>query len=291
METLNKTISFIIYKVTAPNGKVYIGQTRQGLKRRKRDHIYKAKNSLNLFAKALVKYKDKMLWEILEQNIDSQSYADDRETFWISHFKSNDKKLGYNLTEGGYGGERNEESEIKRIKAVKKAFSNNPKISKRSSEVAKNLWQTRREEMISSIKAARSTKESKELTRRRSKERKRTKESSQNISKGLKSYYEDPSNKKKTSTCLLKAHAKPFVVIKDGIEVYRFENKATASKKLGICQPNISSVLAGKRKSAGGYVFRYISESIDPQTGGLTYDSSTAQHEHEEGRTEIRDQG
>lgn len=283
MQTLNKTISFIIYKVTAPNGKVYIGQTCQGLKRRKRDHIYKAKNSLNLFAKALVKYKDKMIWEILEKDIDSRSAADDRETFWISYFKSNDKKLGYNLTEGGHGGERNEESEIKRIKAVRKALSNNPKISEKSSEAAKNLWQTRREEMIASIKAARSTKESKELTGKRSRERKRTKKSSQNISKGLKSYYKDPSNKKKTSTCLLKAHAKPFVVIKDGVEIYRFENKATASKELGICQSNISSALAGRRKSAGGYVFKYISESNDPQTGGPTYVS--AQHSDEEGRT------
>ena len=260
--------NFFIYKVSSPNGKIYVGQTRQSLKQRKRDHLYFAKKSSGLFAKALIKYKDFMVWEVIEEIISTQRIANDREMFWISHFKSNDKKFGYNLTAGGHSGKLNEESELKRKMAVKKALSNNPTISRKSSETAKILWKTRREEMRSAIKAARSTPESKALTSKRSKERVRTKESSLNISKGLRSYYENPSNREKTSRYLRNKKAKLFAVFKDGIEIARFKNQSAASEELGICQPNMAAVLAGRRKSAGGYVFKYISESNDPQTRG-----------------------
>ena len=91
----------IIYKViNLHNNKIYIGQTTKKLRQRKNEHYTKAyKRNLNYkFHNALRKYGwNSFIWEILEE-VDSIN-ANDRETFWISKFKSKD--CGYNMTDGG----------------------------------------------------------------------------------------------------------------------------------------------------------------------------------------------
>lgn len=94
----------IIYKVTSPSGKVYIGKTINSLRVRRNNHLSEAKryrrNSKNRkFHNALLKYGDLLTWEVLE--IASVGRLKEREIFYIEMFNSYEN--GYNSTLGGDG--------------------------------------------------------------------------------------------------------------------------------------------------------------------------------------------
>ena len=87
----------IIYKTTnLVNGKIYIGQDS------KNNHNYLG--SGKLLKLAIEKYGEKNFKkEILEQ-CETIKELDEREKYWIGEFNSTDKKIGYNLTNGGQTG-------------------------------------------------------------------------------------------------------------------------------------------------------------------------------------------
>lgn len=89
-----------IYKINYPNGKYYIGQSKN-LKRRMWEHnnFNKAKAPCDL---AIRKYGKVTEVEILENFIDiSDAELDEREVYWIALYDANNKEKGYNLTKGG----------------------------------------------------------------------------------------------------------------------------------------------------------------------------------------------
>jgi group I intron endonuclease len=87
----------IIYKTTNTiNGKIYIGKAKLN------DPSYLGSGVL--LAKAIKKYKkESFIKEVLEECTDD--LANSREIYWISMFNSTDNKIGYNLTNGGTGGD------------------------------------------------------------------------------------------------------------------------------------------------------------------------------------------
>jgi group I intron endonuclease len=91
----------LIYKITnLENGKLYIGQTIQNLKKRWRQHKFDALKQKTLLSKAICKYgKLSFSIEIVEE-LDDQSLLDEREVHWISYFNS--FVNGYNSTSGGF---------------------------------------------------------------------------------------------------------------------------------------------------------------------------------------------
>ena len=90
----------VIYKYTNKiNGKVYIGQTINEYRR-----IWNHRKACDdsLFHRAVRKYGfDSFEYTVLER-VD-EDLLNEREVFWIEYYKSNDRKLGYNLTSGGEG--------------------------------------------------------------------------------------------------------------------------------------------------------------------------------------------
>ena len=89
-----------IYKINYPNGKIYIGLSRD-IRRRMYEHnnFNKAKTPCDL---AIVKYGKIKEIEILEFIHDEKKLSE-RENYWINFYHSNDKNIGYNLTPGGEG--------------------------------------------------------------------------------------------------------------------------------------------------------------------------------------------
>lgn len=87
------------------NGKLYIGKTLH-FERRKKEHL--SSNSEDLFHRAIRKYGiDNFEWEIIEDGIQSNYEACERESYWIRYFNSYFKWVnsnGYNMTKGGDGG-------------------------------------------------------------------------------------------------------------------------------------------------------------------------------------------
>lgn len=91
----------IIYKITNPKGKIYIGQTKNYKKRINLYRILHCKSQIKLY-NSLKKYGfDNHKFEIIEE-VDIK-IADEREQYWISYFQSywKDKNKGLNLNKGG----------------------------------------------------------------------------------------------------------------------------------------------------------------------------------------------
>ena len=87
----------IIYKITSPSNKVYIGQTINTLKSRIRHHKQNSSNC-TLLKRAINKYGDEMVYEILE-TVQNES-LDEREIHWIKYYNSLAPN-GYNCSAGG----------------------------------------------------------------------------------------------------------------------------------------------------------------------------------------------
>lgn len=117
----------IIYKVTnIINGKIYIGQTKQRLPRRRTIHHNEAKSNRSpnsAFHKAIRKYGKKAFeWEVLCE-CDSFDDMNEKEIFYIKEYDSYVKEHGYNMTYGGDGTLGHKPSEETRKKMSESSFN------------------------------------------------------------------------------------------------------------------------------------------------------------------------
>ena len=103
--------NYKVYKYTSPSGKYYIGQTCRSLKAR----AYNGEGYCHstYFYNAIKKYGfENFSCEILKQDL-SLEEANYWEKFFISFYKSNDRKYGYNITLGGENHSLSEEGKAK----------------------------------------------------------------------------------------------------------------------------------------------------------------------------------
>jgi hypothetical protein len=88
----------IIYKITSPSGKVYVGQTIRSFEKRMQEHKRES-SGCTLIKRAIDKYGHEMVYEIIEDNV-PQEQLDDREIYWINELNSLAPD-GYNCNTGG----------------------------------------------------------------------------------------------------------------------------------------------------------------------------------------------
>ena len=113
-------VTYVVYRVTSPSGKVYVGITRRSLDQRKIEHLYLARTRSRHFSAALRKYGPAMAWEVLEKGIATLAEANERERHYIALYRSAERAHGYNLTKGGDGVVASEETR-KRMSTSAKA--------------------------------------------------------------------------------------------------------------------------------------------------------------------------
>jgi group I intron endonuclease len=124
----------IIYKAeNKTNGKIYIGQTIYSLEYRKIKHLEYArrKGKKTKFANAIRRYgEDGFIWEVID-TASNKDELNEKERKYIAEFKS--IELGYNMTDGGGGGDtyssmsyhrKKRNKELKRINATRKNIMN-----------------------------------------------------------------------------------------------------------------------------------------------------------------------
>ena len=89
----------IIYKTTNNlTGKIYIGQDKNN-----NPSYYGSGKKLQ---RAIKKYgKENFIKEILEECVD-ETHMNEQEVYWIIFYNSRDRKIGYNISEGGKEGDR-----------------------------------------------------------------------------------------------------------------------------------------------------------------------------------------
>ena len=93
----------IIYKVTSPEGLVYIGQTVKSLVRRKTGHCFRAKKGdrRHAFQIALLEHGfSAFQWKQIDA-AETKEELDAKEKQWVAHYKPDDPAHGYNSTGGG----------------------------------------------------------------------------------------------------------------------------------------------------------------------------------------------
>lgn len=234
----------IIYKITnILNGKVYIGQTIRTLEERWISHLSKHSR-----CRAIKSAIDKHGAEnfIIEQIDTARDLTDlnKKEEFWVDKLNTLSPS-GYNLKTGGDQPRMSEES-LKKASESKKGIKPwNTGLDKTDPRVAKYIRYGA--ETHSYGKSYRKGKKASEETRRK-------------ISEGQRGRRLSEDTKKKMSESRLKS---PFLkLVKKSILCIEnntvYQSMSEAAQLLNISVSNLCNVLKGKRKSAGGYSFKYL---------------------------------
>lgn len=119
-------MKYKIYKITnILNHKVYIGQTcHSSIIERLNEHIENAKNDKNYkLSKAIRKYgAENFIIEEIDTSNDKLN-INEKEQYWINYYNSTDRKLGYNMTIGGEGGDTYSMLTETQLKIIKNKIS------------------------------------------------------------------------------------------------------------------------------------------------------------------------
>ena len=234
----------IVYKATSPSGKVYIGITITPLKERKRTHLRSVKNgSGRPFHNAIRKYKMRNIkWEIIGE-ADTWSDLCELEIRCIEQFDS--YRNGYNLTKGGEGtfGLKHDEEWCIQNSEIRKTFFADPQNREMQSLANKKAHEENPEQAIEHSRFM--------------KERYKKESARETTAKGMRNYLSDPQNHKLHS---IQRGAKPFFVYRDGELVGEWLTQRGCAKDLNLDYSHINRCLQGKRKSHGGYTFKFKDE-------------------------------
>ena len=251
----------VIYKIeNLVNGKVYIGQTRVGFEKRKKQHIHELKNNIHnndYMQKSWNKYgKENFKFSIVEECILDK--LDELEVKWIAYYKNS---VGvYNLDSGGNKNKKFSEYSLKKMSEASKKNWNNPKYSNRLRKIFANIHGGKNNINARKVICI-NTGEIFETLNEASKKYNINIQAiskvctGKYISAGFHSngiplqfaYYEEGKIYKLKETNGLNEVKK--VVLTNTGEV--FESARKASEKYGLSQGSISSCCAGKIRSAG----------------------------------------
>lgn len=239
---------YCVYKHTSPSGKVYIGITGQEPEARWRDG--KGYISNEYFYRAICKYG----WEnfdhqILFENLTKMD-ACNQEINMIALYDSANPNKGYNLSTGGecgaVGAVRGEAYRIKLSQAMKGC--NNPNYGKpRPDDVKQKISQKERGKYVSDevCQKISDSKKGKSLSNEHKKQISLT-------SQGRKFSEEHKSN--------LSKRAKKKAVVQydtDNNQIIEYISISEAEKITKVHHSAIIMCCKGKRKTAGGFIWRY----------------------------------
>lgn len=231
MKDLTNVIGYI-YKITSPNGKIYIGQT---INKKQRKHHY---NSLDFKQQVkLWNNVQKYNWrpvdtfEIIEECLcgENKWFLNEREKYWIQYFDS--LKNGLNCNEGGHGnlGHKHSQETLNKMSLSKLGVKHPEWRNKEKSEYTKGRKHSEEsKEKMSLVKKERMTDEIKNK-----------------ISKGLKGNKNGIGNK---------GNSKKIICLTTN-EIY--DSIKCASNDLNIREAGIINVCKGKSEEIKGYKFKY----------------------------------
>lgn len=228
----------VIYMFTCrENGKKYIGQTWD-IVERIRCHK-RAKGDIRLFHRAIKKYGfDSFDFEILQSGIDTQAYLDLVE--WLEIRQKNTLiPNGYNLVEGGVGG--NMSNEVKKVLSqnAKKRFSD-PDERARMSEKIRQFHADPERGKAHKEKIRKAWESNAGYRQRVLDAAKRRKNDPEWIAK---------------QTEMLKKRSKPVICIETG-KIY--ESMGAAVAEYGITQSAISANIRGRTHLSAGYHWQFV---------------------------------
>lgn len=239
---------YSVYKHTCPNGKCYIGITRQ--KPTTRWGKGKGYNANIHFKRAIDAYGwENIIHEVLYEGL-TQKEACDKERELISKYHSNNPQYGYNHTSGGQlGVVLNDEVRKTISQRLKEFYSTHPEKCKEIAERVKGFTHTEEaRRKISNAKRGRSIK--------------RTPEQNKRVSEANKKAYAVGTKAREIASarCRENGYKARVGVVQytlEGEKVAEYESMCAARRATGIGSGNISKCCAGKACSASGYRWAY----------------------------------
>jgi group I intron endonuclease len=257
-------MSGFIYKITSPSGKIYIGQTFNFERRMSSYRSGYCKNQKILF-RSLIKYGfENHKVEIID-NSDSIKELLNLEKFYIELFNSYNSENGMNLTRGGDGCNIDQHSEETKLK-ISNTKKNSPKTEK---QILANLRSfgvkhTDERNLKKSISQGGENhwaygKKMSDLTKfKKSKSmRKKYEDGYLSPRKGIELAEEIKQKIKLSKSIPISQFSKNGDWIKDWISA------KDASIELNISHGNINASCKGKRKTAGGYIWKYKNNNYE----------------------------
>lgn len=274
--------SYCVYVHTNKiNGKKYVGQTGR------KPEIRWGSNGVNYkaspyFYSAIQKYGwDNFDHEIIANNLTKQE-ACDLEIKFIKELDTMNEANGYNLTEGGEGAKHSERTR-KKISELRKGIVFSEEHLKNLTEAIRNRNYTPSEETRKKISERASvsvSQYSKDGVLLKTWKSMTEVENALNIcyqhisdccndirkSAGgfIWRYANKPLTKEHLEWCNQKQHARIRKVDqynKDGIFIKTWGSIKQAAKELSITEQHISGCCRGKRKTAGGFIWKYADEN------------------------------
>jgi len=245
-----------IYKLTFPNNKIYIGQTNNF---KNRMYQYKSlTKSIGVFVKsAIIKYN----WNNIKKEIiftTTKEYINSTEQYFILIYNSNNEKFGYNLTDGG-------DLNYEFTDAVKKKMKKSKTLEHRKNLSKAKLGSHQSKETIlkrveskKGYKHSEKTKEKIGLTNSISLLGK--KHSNEHNEKIRQSHLNKSIPIEVREKIGLANSIAVIVYTKEGKYIDEFKSLTECANELNLSTGNISAVLKNKRKSTGGYVFKFKNE-------------------------------
>lgn len=214
--------NFCVYRLTAPNGKVYIGITGQNpLRRWNSGRGYKNQPHMH---SAIQKYGwDNFTHEVLYSGITKEE-AEELEIRLIAEHRSTDPEFGYNHATGGAVNRGHHLSPERRAQISIEVRNRVVKDSTREKLRQANLGKQHSEESKAKMRDAKLGKKLSEETRSKMRQ----------------------SNRGKRN--------KPVYCAELGRVFYSMD---AAEQELGVAHENIAKVCLGKRQTAGGYHWEY----------------------------------
>ena len=249
--------NYYIYKHTAPNGKVYIGQTCQKLENRFGKNGYRYKGC-TLFYNAIQKYGwDNIQHEILFEGL-TQEEANKKEIELIHKYHSNNRNFGYNLQEGGNNGSPTEETRRKMSEwQIGKVLSEDAKRKISKSRMGQKDSQETRIKKSNGQKGKHYSEETKLKLSKARKEKVDDKqiERARELGFSNKGKKHSEETKRKMSESHKGCNAKMVLCVETGV---LYNSISEASKCTNIDGGNIGKVCNKKLQSAGGYRWIFV---------------------------------
>lgn len=232
----------IVYLISFPNNKYYVGITSTSFEERKRNHLSHANTSNLAVHNAIVKYGKKVKWEVIDK-ADNWDDLTDLEIKFIKEYNSYIDDNGYNLTRGGdgtVGYKHSKEDNLrnsnrrtkyfadpankaKQSEANKLAHKNNPQQAKNHSEFQKKRFQDDSER--------------------------------ERVAEGMKKYLSKKENLERHSR--VRGGKEFYVLDLDDKVVAEYLIQAECAREMKLQTSKINNCLKGKRKTHRGFKFKY----------------------------------
>lgn len=278
-----KIRDWVIYLITSPSGRKYIGKTCN-YKQRVRQYRNSAK-SQKLLCRSFEKYGfDSHVFDIIETFNGNLSMANSKEMFWIRTYMSNINKFkdyrGMNLTDGGEGQIGRTHSQETRDKLKKahvlrtkyaKGWKHTDEMKKQMSTVKKGKpiigkrrgWTMEQKKEMSEMKKGISS------ARKGTKfvgtpEERKIKFGSHNIGN---SYNKGRKPAEKTLLARLAVLSKPVSQYSlNGIFIKEYPSAREAARQTKLSAPTIIAIATGKTNKPRKYLFKYKQDVIFTNT-------------------------